>query len=491
MDMLYRRSRRTTRNSTKRMSIAAALTVFGVGLAQAAGPPPVAYYNWSGFYIGASVGDAVGRNRTNERELNLPHDVFNNEVFNLSPSGFLGGIQGGFNWQMAHWVAGVEGDLQWASQSDKTFCGNACGLYEETRIDQKLPWFATARGRFGYAVDTVLFYGTAGLAVAKVETTALPYGGPPPEYFPFGTSGTKSGWTAGAGIEAAVGGRWTAKIEYLYFDIGKIAAGGHTGGPDSVGQISSSIRDHIFRVGLNYRLGAQPQNDAASATFAETQSLHDWRGFYLGGNAGYGVARNDTSARFIDFAGNPIETFVMSPAGGLVGAQAGYNWQHDRWVFGVETDLQYSGQSDQSCLTNCVGGHSLTVDQAMRWLGTARGRAGYSTGSSLFYLTAGLAYGSVDTNGSFQVSRGSLLRSYGGSATKAGWVLGGGIETSIAANWSIKTEYLYVDLGRAGPVTATAVDGEGFTATVPIDSRIHDHIIRAGLNYSFAGGGRL
>jgi outer membrane immunogenic protein len=491
MDMLYRHSRRTTRNSTKRLSIAAAITVLGVGGAQAAGAPPVAYYNWSGFYVGATVGDAVGRNRTNEREWNLPNSVFNDENFHLSPSGLSGGIQGGLNWQMANWVAGIEGDLQWTGQSDKSFCGNGCNFYEGTRIDQKLPWFATARGRFGYAVDTVLFYGTAGVAVAKVETTVSPYDAPPVKYFPFGTTATKSGWTAGAGIEAAVGGRWTAKIEYLYFDIGKIAAGGHTGGTDSFGQISSSIRDHIFRVGLNYRLGAQPQNDIAPATVAGAQPQHDWRGFYVGGNAGYGVARNNSSAKFIDFSGDPLEAFVVSPAGGLFGAQAGYNWQHERWVFGVESDLQYSGQKGEGCLDNCVGGHLLTVDQAIRWLGTTRGRAGYATASSLFYLTAGLAYGRVDTNGAFQVERGTPPVPYSGSTTKAGWVLGGGIETSIATNWSIKAEYLYVDLGRAGPVTATAVDNEGYTAFIPIDSRIHDHIIRAGLNYSFAGGGRL
>jgi outer membrane immunogenic protein len=340
-------------------------------------------------------------------------------------------------------------------------------------------------------VDATLFYATGGFAIARVETTVSPYDAPPVQYFPLGVNTTKPGWTIGGGIEAAISGQWTAKVEYLYLDLGEVVAGGHTGGFSSAGQFSSIIRDHIVRAGVDYRLGGP---DGGHGSYASLQSEfpishYDWRGFYIGGNAGYGVARDSSSTRFIDFAGDPLETFVQSPVGGLIGAQAGYNWQYGRWLVGLEGDLQYAKQTSASCVNNCIDAHSLSVDQSIRWLGTLRSRIGYVPGSSLFYLTAGLAYAGVGTSGLFGQSSNVPLAPYGASATTVGWTLGGGIETPIAANWSIKAEYLFVDLGNTEHTRATTDDGEGFPAVVEIDSRIHDHIFRAGLNYKFGAPG--
>jgi outer membrane immunogenic protein len=447
--------------------------------------PVAATHDWTGFYLGANFGYGVGRNRSKERELNLPNSVFNDEKFDLSPDGLLGGLQGGANWQIARWVFGVEADFQWRNRSDASFCGNGCSTFQGTLVTQQMPWFGTARGRFGYAADPALFYVTGGFAIARVETAVAPYDGPPPRYFPFGVNTTKSGWTAGAGVEAVISGPWTAKVEYLYLDLGDVAAGGHTGGPVSAGQISSDVRSHVFRVGLNYHLGAQSGAETAPAIYQKAPApiaVRDWSGLYAGINAGYGVAHNATSAGIADNFGVPIENFIQSPAGGLGGVQAGYNWQRGHWLIGVESDLQYAAQTSSSCMLGCVPSDSLTVDQTIRWFGTTRARVGLTPGSSLFYLTAGLAYGAVDTAGQLGISIRKPLQPYGGTRTNSGWAVGGGIETPIAANWSIKGEYLYMDLGHVKH-SATGFDGEGFPATAGLDSQIQDHIFRAGLNY--------
>src|SRR5712691_10232240 len=70
-----------------------------------------------------------------------------------------------------------------------------------------------------------------------------------------------------------------------------------------------------------------------------------WSGFYIGGNAGLSVARNWSSATFVDPASNPInQAFSLSPAGAVAGGQIGHNWQLGDVVAGVEADIQWSGQ---------------------------------------------------------------------------------------------------------------------------------------------------
>ncbi len=111
-------------------------------------------------------------------------------------------------------------------------------------------WLATARGRAGYAADRVLFYGTAGGAFANVQTT----------FNGVQTSHTQSGWTAGAGVEWAFADNWTAKVEYLYVNLGNgsvncvtVACTTANGGlpiPISVG-----LTENLIRAGVNFKFG--------------------------------------------------------------------------------------------------------------------------------------------------------------------------------------------------------------------------------------------
>ena len=184
-----------------------------------------------------------------------------------------------------------------------------------------------------------------------------------------------------------------------------------------------------------------------------------WNGAYIGINAGYGFGRSS----WTDNASG-ISTGTFNVNGATVGGTLGYNVQMRSLVFGVETDLGWSGMKGTAS-TNCLG----NCTTANTWLGTARGRAGYAFDRFLPYLTAGLAYGNL-----------KISNDFGGSAstTRIGWTAGVGLEYAFLNNWSAKLEYLYADLGKA-TCDATCSGGS------PFDVKFSTHLIRGGLNYRF------
>jgi outer membrane immunogenic protein len=222
----------------------------------------------------------------------------------------------------------------------------------------------------------------------------------------------------------------------------------------------------------------------------------NWAGFYLGGNVGGGTARDRSSYTFPTLGGpaGMTELFNLSPDGINGGIQAGYNWQASNWVFGLEADIQGSSQRDnRACVLLCIGtgpGLALvTYDARLPWFGTARGRIGYSVGSTLFYATGGYAYGSVTTKATVNIQ--TLVGNVEFSNTRGGWTAGAGVETPFTLlglfgpNWSSKTEYLYVDLGTSAGTTAFPIPGFGLTLPFSSSSQVHEHIFRTGLNYHF------
>lgn len=144
---------------------------------------PLNAYSWAGPYLGGNIGYGWG-------------SVDNNPT---KPSGFAGGVQAGYNWQQnGPWVFGIEGDIQ-ASGAEQTF---APWKFSN-------PWFGTLRGRAGYALNNVLFYGTGGLAFGELRANT----------FGLSESNTNLGWTLGVGAEMGFAPNWSAKIEYLYVDL--------------------------------------------------------------------------------------------------------------------------------------------------------------------------------------------------------------------------------------------------------------------------------
>ena len=126
------------------------------------------------------------------------------------------------------------------------------------------------------------------------------------------------------------------------------------------------------------------------------------------------------------------------------------------------------------------------------WFGTLRGRVGYLLEPrALLYLTGGLAYGHLSAD--FSASHPSIgTVSISDSATKAGWVIGGGLEWALSANWMVRAEYLYMDFGsmrtKLGPVSETIPNGEFPTevsASGTVRTDFTDQIVRLGLSYKF------
>jgi outer membrane immunogenic protein len=175
-------------------------------------------YNWTGPYIGIYGGGGWGRS-----DFSAP---ISSGAFNTSGA-VVGGTLG-YNYQMGQAVFGIEGDAGWSSIRGSTPCAG-------TTCDTRNHWLSTVRGRLGLAVDRFMPYITGGAAFGDIKTSVAGIGD---------AHTTKAGWTAGGGVEAAIAGPWTAKLEYLYVDLGR---GGSIVGSDA------SFKTHIVRAGLNYR----------------------------------------------------------------------------------------------------------------------------------------------------------------------------------------------------------------------------------------------
>jgi outer membrane immunogenic protein len=220
--------------------------------------PVVTALDWTGPYLGINVGYGVGRNPSLELQtLNPGIGEIGAEQVVFSPAGIIAGGQAGFNWQRGLWVIGAEFDVQGTGQKDRT-CVYSCST-QHVVTTQSLDWFATLRGRLGVAASGWLWYVTAGGAAAQVKTSvATSVNQNLQPAVAFGNFGNlKGGWTAGVGVEAQFAGNWSWKVEYLYVDLGRVdtslTAVGLIG--PNVHTISSDIRDHVFRAGVNYRFG--------------------------------------------------------------------------------------------------------------------------------------------------------------------------------------------------------------------------------------------
>lgn len=174
--------------------------------------------------------------------------------------------------------------------------------------------------------------------------------------------------------------------------------------------------------------------------YAPAQSgLYNWGGAYAGLNLGYEWGSVTNSS--------------VSPSGMAGGGQVGYNWQNGQFVFGVETDLQFSGADDTFA----------PFKFSNPWFGTLRGRAGAAFNNVLLYATLGLAYGSLEAQ----------IPGLDETRTEGGWAGGFGAEYGFNPNWSARVEYLYVDLAS-----------RGFTIT-GTDNALHANMLRFGVNYHF------
>lgn len=238
---------------------------------------PTQVQTWTGAYIGGTAGYGWGESNSTISPIDTQFIPFFQSQgaipTSLTPrlKGFIGGGEVGYNWQSGHWVTGLEADFSYSGlRGDLSSYAPEIGAIPATLTSQsaELAWLGTARARLGYLAgpDTLLF-ATGGLAYGrvKVSTGLEPQMTPLPcstsvICSPGAASQTLVGWTIGGGVETRIASRWTAKIEYLYFDLGKISDTTQSVSPapfwngKPILGVSSDITGNIVRVGLNYQL---------------------------------------------------------------------------------------------------------------------------------------------------------------------------------------------------------------------------------------------
>jgi outer membrane immunogenic protein len=213
-------------------------------------PPP---FSWTGCYIGGNVGGAWAQS-------NWSDSLFGLNWGNTSDGRFIGGFQGGCNYQFYNpgFVIGVEGDFDWVGNNN----GNGrtavvpAGFPRAGDVIQVISndtRIATLAARFGWGVDHWLFYGKAGAGwvgnngfTVLDQTTGAAFVGT--------GSNTASGWLVGAGIEYAFANNWTAKIEYDYLGLpGRSFVLPGTVIPALAGDtVTSNHNVQMVKFGINY-----------------------------------------------------------------------------------------------------------------------------------------------------------------------------------------------------------------------------------------------
>jgi outer membrane immunogenic protein len=237
-----------------------ALVILAVGSASAADlpayrpappPPPPA---WTGLYWGVNVGYSWGEAKR-DTTLQIANGVFGSASRSREVDGVIGGFQTGYNHQFGNWVFGFETDFQASGQKgSESFQLLAGPPATFLNTEDKLTWFGTSRTRLGVLWSpNVLLYGTAGVAYGQVKEDSTITRGNQSATANF--KDTKAGWTAGAGVESTIGGGWTAKLEYLYIDLGKTESTIATPDLGILATTSRRFTDNIVRVGFNYKWG--------------------------------------------------------------------------------------------------------------------------------------------------------------------------------------------------------------------------------------------
>ncbi len=255
-----------------------------------------------------------------------------------------------------------------------------------------------------------------------------------------------------------------------------------------------------------------------------TAPTSNWTGWYVGLNAGGGWGNDPIDNSSVGTFCNPAlggclpglavfhttaaaavpGQFGTKASGFIGGVQIGYNQQIGAFVWGVETDFQGADIKGSDSLSGTVVPvgfpNPVTVtgtgSQKLDWLGTLRGRLGWTPiNPLLLYVTGGLAYGHVSANVSFTEAIPSIVglpstpAFASASSVRTGWALGGGLEWMFAPRWSVKAEYLYYDLGHLTLNSQLNQFNPAFMlfTTVSTQSEVHfnGNIARVGVNYKF------
>jgi len=285
------------------LASAGAMALSGVALAAEPlpppPPPPPPPPQWTGFFLGINAGGTWSSNNNIDTAafpvaefpgfaaLTNASALLATTRVPVQVSGFIGGVQWGYNYQWNNWVIGAEGDFQGIASSERRdtrfstdtafIAGVAFPIDQLLAASRRVDWLGTERVRIGFLIwPTFLVYGTGGLAygetqmsVAIGQTVAVPGF---TTGFAVGTfNQTLAGWTAGGGVEWLFAPNWSLKVEYLYYDLGRQTNGlspmTHSAFVGGVGPFPFTVTDNlastrfngnIVRAGLDYHFSLAP-----------------------------------------------------------------------------------------------------------------------------------------------------------------------------------------------------------------------------------------
>ncbi len=243
----------------------ATASAFGADLAV---PPPAAPFappfSWTSCYGGAHVGGSVSR-----KDITDPVQLAQDSVLGagttagvtttrLDSTGFLAGAQIGCDYQFySHLVAGVEGAVSGSTMKSSTVVGFPASPGDQAVVSSKTDFLPSVTARLGVAFDRVLLYGKGGVAWAGDQTNVVgSVAGTP---FSFQGLSTRTGFTAGGGVDWAFSGPWSVNVEYDYYQFGH----GNVFMTDSIngftGLLDTKQNIQVVKVGLNFHLWSSDQ----------------------------------------------------------------------------------------------------------------------------------------------------------------------------------------------------------------------------------------
>jgi outer membrane immunogenic protein len=206
-------------------------------------------HTWGGFYLGANLGGAWGSTTAYSNGSTAANDYWS-----AAPSGFTGGIQLGYNWQVGPLLYGLEGDL-----GELGLAGSATNSFVpfiyNTSTSTDMDFYLTLRGRLGILFNQWLIYGTAGYIGADTTVSVVNACTFPPCSVDVNAQNEsfRNGWTIGGGFETAFSGQWSVKVEYLYYDFGSVNVSGVSNGNTYSWTLDTD--GSLVRAGLNYQFG--------------------------------------------------------------------------------------------------------------------------------------------------------------------------------------------------------------------------------------------
>jgi outer membrane immunogenic protein len=396
---------------------------------------PLAYspsYSWAGLYVGAQIGRGWGQTQYSQ----FPHASPAGLVSPMDLSGATGGAYVGYSFQFGSLVAGIEADA-----AKSWIRSQSVWVAADQMVRTEFDWSASIRGRLGYAIGRVMLYITAGVTIARINFPYTRISDPGGD-----NEQTRTGWTAGAGLEFALADNLIFRGEYRYTDFGEnfyvkpIEDGG-------VHPSDTPVTVQEVRAGIAYRfVGASLPPVDKSFSYSNTQPIA-WRGLYAGAQGSHAWGRSTYTGLANLFAKTELD-----PSGNVPWLYGGYNFQFGQTVLGVEGDVMLSaihGGGHAVTFAGQVVPHFYTRSELEKaW--SVRGRLGFVFGNVLPYVTAGIAV----ANYNHTIELGTQHRTF--YERLATWTAGAGLDYALSEHLILRGEYRYTPHGQAGHYSGVA-----------------------------------